>query len=153
VSEWYQWFIIDKGKSDGLYEELPIEVVNKDGELYAVGRIYEVYAHSSKVALITNPLSGVPVEIKGKNINCFAEGMNSGLLKITYIPFDADVAVGDEIIASNLSSVFAPGTLIGVIKDVSKEPSVDFKTANAEPYFLDETLNTIVVLMLEKEIN
>ncbi|OEG71622.1 hypothetical protein ATZ36_13630 [Candidatus Endomicrobiellum trichonymphae] len=153
VSEWYQWFIIDKGKSDGLYAELPVEAVNKDGEFYAVGRIYEVYEHSSKVALITNPLSGVPVEIKGKNINCFAEGMNSGLLKITYIPFDADVVAGDEVITSNLSSVFADGTIIGVIKDVSKEPSVDFKTANAEPYFLKEPLNSIVVPVTEKEIN
>jgi rod shape-determining protein MreC len=149
--EWYQWIIITKGKKDGLYDDLPIEILTKDGQLCAVGRVVETYEDSAKVALITNVLSVVPVTIKNKNINCLAEGANTKSLKITYIPFNADVREGDEVVVSGLSSVFSEGTPVGVIRSVSKEPSVDFKTAMAEIYFEANINHEVIVLVPEKE--
>ncbi|MCL2390317.1 MAG: rod shape-determining protein MreC [Endomicrobia bacterium] len=145
--EWFQWFIIDKGSEEGLYKELPVVMLRDNGQLCAVGRIMEARKGSSKVGLITNSLSAIPVEIKGKRINCLAEGFNSNLLKITYIPLNANVEPGDEIIASPFSSVFNAGMPIGVIKSISKELSLDFKTALAEVYFESDILYEAIILV------
>jgi rod shape-determining protein MreC len=145
--EWYQWFIIDKGSKDGLYDDLPVAMLKTGGQLCAIGRIIETRANSAKVALITNVLSAVPVEIKGKKVNCLAEGFNSNMLKITYIPLNADVVYGDEVIISPLSAVFGAGMPVGTIVSVSKEPGAEFKTAVAEILFESDTLYEAVVLV------
>jgi rod shape-determining protein MreC len=147
-SEWYQWIIIDKGYEDGLYNELPVVVLNLDiNMLCAMGRIVETYKNSSKVALITNSVSALPVEIKGKAVNCLAEGFNSGLLKVTYIVRGADVKVGDEIVASELTSIFPKGIPVGVIRSITEEPLLDFKTAKADIFFEGNVLYDAVILV------
>ena len=150
-NEWYQWFIMDKGADEGLYNELPVVMFQSDGTLCAVGRISEVYKNSAKVALVTNVLSAIPVQIKGKNIDCLAEGFNSNSIKITYIPLHADVEVGDEIITSQLSSVFKEGIPVGVIRNISSQPSVDFKSATADVLFDSDVLYEAAVLVPQEE--
>ncbi len=150
-NEWYQWFIIDKGENDGLHNDLPVVMRRDNGELCAVGRIIETYPTSSKVALITNVMSAVPVKIKEKNINCLAEGFNSNLMKITYIPLNAAVDVGDEIVSSSLSSVFGEGISVGIISSVSQEPSMDFKTAIAEILFETDALYEAIILVPQED--
>lgn len=150
-NEWYQWFVIDKGANEGLYNDLPVAMRRENGELCAVGRIIETYPGSSKVALITNVMSAVPVQIKGKNINCLAEGFNSNLMKITYIPLNAAVSAGDEIVSSSLSSVFGEGMPVGIISSVSQEPSMDFKTAIAEILFETDALYEAIILVPQED--
>ncbi|MDR1087265.1 MAG: rod shape-determining protein MreC [Endomicrobium sp.] len=146
--EWYQWLIIDKGKNNSLRKELPVLVFNKKKDtLCAMGKIWEVYKSSSKVALITNSVYEFPVEIKDKGINCLSEGFNSNLIKITYILSDADVKPGDEIVVSELSSVFPKDVPVGVIKEVMEEAYVDFKTATAEVYFESNVICDVVILV------
>jgi rod shape-determining protein MreC len=146
--EWYQWLIIDKGKNDSLKKELPVLVFNKKKDtLCVMGKIWEVYKSSSKVALITNSAYEFPVEIKDKGINCLSEGFNSNLIKITYILSDADVKPGDEIVVSELSSVFPKDVPVGVIKEVMEEAYVDFKTATAEVYFESNVIYDVVILV------
>jgi rod shape-determining protein MreC len=150
--ERYQWCILDKGGADGLYNELPVAMLNKENDiLCAAGKIIETHKTSSKVALITNSISVIPVEIKDKGINCLAEGSNSSLLKITYIPPDADVKLGDEIIVSGLSAVFQKGMPVGVITKVSERASADFKTASAKVFYEKNILNKVVILVPQKE--
>ncbi|MDR2426091.1 MAG: rod shape-determining protein MreC [Endomicrobium sp.] len=149
--EWYQWFIIDKGSDSGLYNELPVAFPGTDGILYAVGRIVETYKSSSKVALITNALSAIPVQFKDKKINCLAEGFNTGEIKVTYIPVQSDIKPGDIIVASPLSSVFPEGMPVGIITNVSREPSLDFKTASASILFDSDNLYEAVILVPQEE--
>jgi rod shape-determining protein MreC len=150
--EWYQWLIIDKGLNDGLYNDLPVSMFNKyTNVLCVMGRIVETYKNSAKVVLITNSIHVFPVEIKGKNINCLAEGFDSNLLKLTYIAQGADVKSGDEVVVSELSLIFPKGMSVGVIKSVIDEPSLDFKTATVEVYFEGNTLYNTIVLVPESE--
>jgi rod shape-determining protein MreC len=147
-NEWYQWLVIDKGAEDGLYNELPVAMFSKGrNALCAMGTIVETYKHSSKVALITNSIHALPVEIKNKGINCLAEGFGSNLLKITYITHGTSVQPGDEIIVSELSSVFQKGMPVGIIKNIIEETPLDFKTAMATVFFEDNTLCDVVVLV------
>ena len=146
-NEWYQWFVIDKGASDGIYNGLPVAMPDSSGALCAVGRIYETYEHSAKVALITNALSAIPAEIKGKKINCLAEGFGSNKLKITYIPPNAEVEEGDLVVASPLGTTFNTGMPIAKILSVSREVATDFKIATAEILFENDAVYTAVVLV------
>jgi len=151
-SEWYQWLIIDKGENEALKEDFPVVIFNKSkNTLCVLGKIIEVYKSSAKVALITNSSCELPVEIKDKGINCLAEGFNSNLIKITYIPSGSDVKPGDEIVVSELSSVFPKGALVGVIKEVMEETYVDFKTATAEVYFESNVVYDAVILAPREE--
>jgi rod shape-determining protein MreC len=149
--EWYQWLIIDKGLNHNLYNELPVVVPGPDGTLMALGRIVETYKNSAKVALITSALSAVPAKIKNKKIDCLAEGSNSGLIKITYLPLQADIEVGDVIVTSPLSSVFSEGIYIGVVTSVATQPALDFQTATAEVMFDSDSLYEVIVLVPEEE--
>jgi rod shape-determining protein MreC len=152
--EWYQWLIIDKGKNANLRKDLPVLIFNKNKcALCAMGKIVEVYKSSAKVSLITNSICELPVEIKNKGISCLLEGINSNLIKITYIPSNSDVKPGDEIVISELSSVFPKGILVGVIKEVMAKPSyVDFKTATAEIYFDSNVIYNAVILVPQEGI-
>jgi rod shape-determining protein MreC len=151
--ERYQWCILDKGVVDGLYNELSVAMLNKENDTLCVaGKIIETYKTSSKVALITSSISVLPVEIKDKGINCLAEGSNSSLLKITYIPSDANIKPGDEIIVSGLSSVFQKGMPVGIITKVSERTSnEDFKTAVARVFYEKNVFNKVVILVPQKE--
>jgi rod shape-determining protein MreC len=150
--EQYQWCILDKGRTDGLYNELSVAMLNKENDmLCAAGKIVETHKTSSKVVLITNSISVLPVEIKDKSVNCLAEGSNSNLLKITYIPSDADVKPGDEIVVSGLSAFFQKDMPVGVITKVSEGISADFKTASARVFYENNILSKAVILVPQKE--
>ncbi|MDR3196128.1 MAG: rod shape-determining protein MreC [Endomicrobium sp.] len=151
-SEWYQWLIVDKGENEALKEDFPVVIFNKSkNTLCVLGKIIEVYKSSAKVALITNSSYELPVEIKDKGINCLAEGFNSNFIKITYIPSESGVKPGDEIVVSELSSVFPKGAPVGVIKEVIEDTCVDFKTATAEVYFESNVVYDAVILAPQEE--
>jgi rod shape-determining protein MreC len=146
--EWYQWLIIDKGENADIRKDLPVLIFNKrKNALCAMGRILEVYKSSAKVALITNSIYELSVEIKDKGINCIAGGGDSNFIKITYIPSGSDVKPGDEIVVSELSSVFPKGIPVGVIKEVMEETYIDFKTATAKVYFESDVIYDAVILV------
>jgi rod shape-determining protein MreC len=152
-SEWYQWLIIDKGEKDGLKEGLPVAIFNKGkNTLCVLGKIIKTYRSSAKVILITNSSCEIPVEIKYKGINCLAEGFNSNIIKITYIPSGADIKPGDEIVVSELSSVFPKGIIVGVIKEVMEETYIDFKTAIAEVYCEADVVYDAVILVPQEGV-
>jgi rod shape-determining protein MreC len=146
--EWYQYFVLDKGKKDGLYNELPVLMFNKKkNALCAAGRIIETHKTSSKVVLITNSICALPVEVKGKGINCLAEGFNSNLLKITYIPKKAAVKSGDEIVVSGFSGTFHKDVPVGFVTDVSEDQLSDFKTAIAKVFFDENIIHKAIILV------
>ena len=68
-TQWYKSVIIDKGSKDGIEADNPVVAVLTDGQTCVFGIISEVYSSNSKVALITNPLFSVPVQIKDLNLN------------------------------------------------------------------------------------
>ncbi|MDR2811987.1 MAG: rod shape-determining protein MreC [Endomicrobium sp.] len=146
--EWYKWLIIDKGENADLRKDFPVVIFNKSkNTLCAMGKILEVYKSSAKVALITSSIYELPVEIKDKGVNCLADGFDSNLVKITYIPSGSDVKPGDEIVVSELSLVFPKGIPVGVIKEVMEETYIDFKTATAEVYFESDVIYDVVILV------
>jgi rod shape-determining protein MreC len=49
-------------------------------------------------------------------------GISGRLCKLRYLPLDADIAVGDEVVTSGFSSIYPKGILIGKVIKIAKEP-------------------------------
>ncbi len=145
-SQWYQWVIINKGISDGITKDAPVIAILTNGDICVFGRIFEVYQNTSKVALITNSLVSIPVQIKNSNVDCISDGFNEQNLKLSFIPDNLNLNVGEEIITSPLSGVFERGIKVGEITDIIKNDYGRYQEIIVEPYSQVQSIYEIAVL-------
>jgi len=115
---WYNRFHIDRGSSHGLRVNMPVLA---NGAL--VGRISRVWPYSAQVESIIDDRSSVTAKVLRSNhvgsISGDVELMMEGLVRMDFTSLDVDVAVGDVIYTSALSSFYPPGLLIGHVVDVT----------------------------------
>ena len=119
---------IDRGTSSGCLENMP--VVTSDG---IVGYIAEAGAHWAKVVTIAEASSATGAVISRTGETGLVSGSYSlaaaGLLKMTYLSPDSDVAVGDRIVASGYGSVYPRGLVIGYVDSVETDEFSQNKVA------------------------
>lgn len=136
-SNWFTSFIIDKGSEDGIREDM--NVLSGNG---LVGIVTEVRKHSSTVRSIIDEVN-VSAMVMTTFDQCIVSGdlklINDGVIKFEQLPNnDNEVAVGEQIVTSNISSKYLQGLLIGYVSDVKVDsnnltrsgyiiPAVDFK--------------------------
>ena len=92
-----------------------------------VGRVLMVGAAASRVLLITDFNSRVPVRVERTGQNGVAVGRNSQLLSLQFLPVDMDVVVGDRILTSGDGGVFPPDLPFGEVVAVA-DAAVDIRT-------------------------
>lgn len=122
--------IINGGRAVGLSEDRPVLVPNG-----LVGRILEVGEWSSRVLLITDISSRVPVTIQGLNVDGILEGTNMEMVRLKYIPPKKVPKIGDRIETSGRGGIFPKGVLVGYISEVNGgeiwvTPSADLESLN-----------------------
>ena len=119
---------IDRGTSSGCLENMP--VVTSDG---IVGYIAEAGAHWAKVVTIAEASSATGAVISRTGEAGLVSGSYSlaaaGLLKMTYLSPDSDVAVGDRIVTSGYGSVYPRGLVIGYVDSVETDEFSQNKVA------------------------
>ena len=106
--------IVNVGKGNNVQRNWP--VVN---DLGLVGRIITVGQLSSRVLLLTDLNSRVPVRISRSGTLGILEGRNSNVMALNFLPAEADVRVGDRIITSGHGSMFPPDLPVGYVTAVS----------------------------------
>lgn len=146
-TQWYKSAIIDKGSKDGIELDNPVVAVLSDGQTCVFGRISEVYFSTAKVALITNPLFSVPVQIKDLNVDCVCDGCDTQYLKLFFIPDSADIKIDDQIVTSPLSTVFEKGINVGTVVDIIKTNYGQYQEVIVEPYTQKESIYEVAVLI------
>ncbi len=134
---WFEIFTIDKGSKDGIAVNDP--VINSNG---LVGRVSRVDLLSSKVVSIIDTESSVSARLSKSRDQVVLKGdvqlRTQGLCRLDYIPPDVEVAVGDKIETSGMSSLYPKGIIIGEITKIVKnegqfdyyaivKPAVDFR--------------------------
>ncbi|MFH1878769.1 MAG: rod shape-determining protein MreC [Candidatus Omnitrophota bacterium] len=138
-NDWIGSFIINKGAKDGLKENSA--VCSSAGLL---GKITELNDNSSSVMLITHPGFRAGGMLRDSRINGVVAGAGKGLVKMFYIPVDANVAEGAEVITSGYSTIFPEGISIGRVISVDKGKTGLFKCAlikpSADPFTQEEVL-------------
>ncbi len=114
----YNYFIINKGTKDGVYNEMG--VVSSEG---IVGIIIETSENYSVGMSLLNKHFRLSTKIKSTNIHGSVHwrGNNPRIVYLEYIPLHIPVQVGDTVMTSSYSNYFPEGYHIGKIIDV-KDP-------------------------------
>lgn len=101
-----------------------LEAVHKGqvalGERGVVGRVDRVGKMYSKVILITDINSKIPVMVERTRVRGILAGNNTPNPKMVFIPLDAELNVGDRIITSGVAGVFPPGLPVGRVSSIEK---------------------------------
>ena len=118
VDSWSSNVIIDKGKYNGVRRGMV--VISLQG---LVGRVAESNDNSSKVLLINDPGSGVSSIVQRSRQEGLVSGTLGTNLIMRYLPEDADIAVNDLIVTSELSQIYPKGLLVGKVVSLGKELS------------------------------
>lgn len=95
-------------------------VTGSDG---VIGRISEVGTNKSRLILVTDASSHIPVITSKSRVRGILAGNGSSLMDILYLPKDHSIQEGDRVFTSGDGDILPPGLLIGVVKEV-KEDSV-----------------------------
>jgi len=83
-----------------------------------VGRISGVGARSSRLLLITDLNSRIPIVIESTRTRAVMAGTNTGRPRLIHLPTGAVVATGDRVVTSGHGGVFPSGLPIGVVTSV-----------------------------------
>lgn len=87
-------------------------VVGGDG---LIGRTADVGARASRVLLLTDLNSRIPVIIETSRTRAILAGDNSARPRLVHLPPGATTAVGDRIVTSGHAGAFPPGIAVGVV--------------------------------------
>lgn len=136
-SNWFSKFTIDKGSNDGIREDM--NVLSGTG---LVGIVTEVGPNWATVSSIIDD-KNVSAMILTTFDKCIVSGdlqtVQGGLLKFEQLANNEnEVAVGEQVVTSNISSKYLQGLLVGYISEVNVDsnnltrsgyiiPATDFK--------------------------
>jgi rod shape-determining protein MreC len=127
-SAWNSSLMIDRGSRDGIRPGMP--VVNALG---VVGKVAEVADTKSKVILMTDPGFNVAVVNQRSRESGLLSGSLSGRCRLYYLPEEADIRVGDELVTSPISTAFPSGLMVGTVTDVYPGGEGESPRAIVEP--------------------
>ena len=107
--------IVTAGKTDGVREGMA--AMTGDG---LIGRVVEVGDWSSRVLLITDLNSRIPVTIADTGDRAILAGDNSTQPKLLFMPRDSTVSDGAHVVTSGHGGVFPPNLPVGVLQEASR---------------------------------
>ncbi|MBT4489217.1 MAG: rod shape-determining protein MreC [Rhodospirillaceae bacterium] len=118
--------LLNAGRRDGVE---PGQAVTTG--LGLAGRVVEVGQRSSRLLLLTDLNSRVPVVVEHSRHRAVLAGDNSSRPRLTFLPANAKVNPGDRVVTSGHAGVFPPGLPVGIISSVTDgeariQPFVDW---------------------------
>jgi rod shape-determining protein MreC len=135
---WFSSFVIDKGKNDGIKEDMNVMA---EGGL--VGIVTEVGPNWARVRSIIDDASNVSGLVLSTSDTCIVNGdltlMQDGKIRFEQLPNNGtELAVGELVVTSHISNKFLQGIIIGYISEVHQDannltrsgyitPAVDFQ--------------------------
>jgi rod shape-determining protein MreC len=108
---------IDKGSKDGLKPDLA--VITPDG---IVGKLRDVFPHTSQVLLISDQTSGAGVVLTTTRIRAILRGSTTGQIQINNLTPDSRIKAGEQVLSSGGDQVYPRGLPVGTIESVAPDP-------------------------------
>ena len=105
--------ILSAGTRDGVTKGMPVAIA--DG---VVGQIVEAGERASRVLLVTDLNSRLPVLIENTRARAILSGDNSDWPRLQFFANADELQRGDRIVTSGQGGVFPPGLLVGVVASV-----------------------------------
>lgn len=129
VDPYLSQIIIDKGTRDGVFEGQP--VIDATG---IMGQVIQVGFLTSRVMLITDSRSAVPVQDARTGVRAIAVGTGSQRsLSLINVPETANIAVGDKLLTSGLDLRYPVGYPVGTVQTVDMHSGELFATITVQP--------------------
>ncbi len=88
-------------------------VVSGDGLL---GRVVEAHQDTSRILLVTDMNSRVPVVVEDTGQHAILAGTNEDRPRLIHVPQGSEIAEGVRIVTSGYGGVFPPGVAVGRVK-------------------------------------
>ena len=105
------------GSDDGVAVGMPVRSPRG-----VVGRILETGSSSSRVLLLTDPESVLPVRRAGDEVVAFAEGRGDGLLRIKLINLGINpLEPGDLFVTSGAGGYYPPGIAVAILTETTDD--------------------------------
>jgi len=124
-----QQIIIDKGRHNRVYSGQP--VLDAYG---VIGQVVNIGPLTSKVMLVTDPKSAVPVQDYRNGVRAIAVGQGSSAkLTLINVPDTSDIRKGDLFVTSGLGLRFPIGYPVGVVSESIHTPGKRFATVELNP--------------------
>lgn len=133
--------MINKGKKDGITSGMAVI-----SEGFMIGKIFEVSDSNSKVMLITDPSSAIPVTLQQANTNGLAKGQIGTGIAMEKIPQGEQLKEGDTVITSGLGGEVPKGLILGYITRIEKQDNSLFVTADIRPAANLHSLSRVIVI-------
>jgi rod shape-determining protein MreC len=111
---------ISAGRNDGVRPGMPVS-----SPMGLVGRVLEAGAESSRVLLLTDSESMVPVRRATDNVVAFAEGRSDGSLRLRLINLGINpIKKGDVFVTSGAGGMFKPGTAVAIATEITRDGAI-----------------------------
>ncbi|MEE4316064.1 MAG: rod shape-determining protein MreC [Erythrobacter sp.] len=108
------------GRSDGVAPGMP--VVSERG---VIGRVLETGRISSRVLLLTDSESVLPVRRARDDVVAFAEGRGDGLLRVRLVNLGINpLKVGDLMVTSGAGGYYRPGVAVAIITETTADGGI-----------------------------
>ncbi len=152
TTNWFNTFTIDKGSNDGIKVNMNVIA---DGGL--VGIVVSVGDSYAVVRSIIDDTANVSATISSTEDNCIVSGSLEKMTSDNQILFsnlddeDNQVAIGDEIVTSNISDKYLPGLMIGYVSSVSLDENDLTKSGTLTPVVDFKHLSDVLVILQLKE--
>ncbi len=126
--------LVTSGTKDGVVSQQPVMT-----EAGLVGRTIEVGHFSSRVLLITDINSKVPVVVKSSEEHAILVGDNTDMPILKYFPKTTRIKPGDLVETSGIGGTFPAGIPVGKVMEVKEEEIV------IQPLASISTLNFVTI--------
>jgi rod shape-determining protein MreC len=115
-----------------------------------VGHIFSVGIDSSRVLLINDPHSGLDGIVQRNRVRGIVQGsLETGCI-MKYVPRDADIRVGDEVITAGTDGLFPKGLAVGTVSRVVRRSHGMFHGVEIRPRVDFFALEEVLILSAPK---
>ena len=140
--------IIDKGS---LQDVKPGQVVAD--HIGVVGQVTRVFPVVSEVTLITDKDQAVPVQNvrNGLRAVVFGNGQD-GTLDVPFMPVNADLQNGDQLVTSGIDGVYPPGLPVAVVSKIERNAAFPFAKISCQPSAGIDRQRQVLILNTEVSV-
>ena len=124
--------IINKGSREKIKKGMAVLSGNN-----FIGRIVEVNFFSSRVLLITDLNSKIPVVIEPQGYQAILSGKTSGAPVLDYLPKTHSIVMGSAVYTSGKDGIFSPGIPIGRVELIEEKFHVKFFPDLSQLYLIN----------------
>ena len=140
-----QYVTLDRGSSSGIAENMP--VITQHG---LVGYVCDVSINSCRVKTLLQYDMNVGVYIQRSGdvgmTDCPYEIGQNGLIRVVYLPEDAEIQIGDRVVTGDLGDIYPSGLTVGHVVEILPDTYNRTLTAILQPVVHFDALEQVYVI-------